>query len=143
MPYIPIVLLFLIWPLYNSNLLSSESFFMRIDHWVNNISMKFNWFFGGAIGKVGGAARGEGVIATIDSYWFLILMSTGVLGISLIIIYLYEKSLGNQQLKIILIGFFFACFFVTITQSMSFLVLFPLLFLKNPDILPNDYKHLL
>ncbi|PWL39843.1 hypothetical protein DKG77_03165 [Flagellimonas aquimarina] len=131
LPYlIPLIFLIAI-PFYNFKLLSLKSIMARFDHWINDLNVKFNLFIGGAIGKVGGAVRGDGFVSTLDSYWLLMLVSTGIIGIVLIILFMKEKAADNQRMKIILISFLCAAFFVTITQSIPFLVLFPLLFIKK------------
>lgn len=126
-------------PLYIYNFLSIKSILMRIQHWTQDIEVKFNWLIGGAIGMVGGAVRGEGFVATLDSYWLLMLFSVGALGILLLMIFLYTKTRNNKNLKIILIAMIFTSFFVTITQSIPFLVLFPLLFLKKECVKTLNY----
>jgi RsiW-degrading membrane proteinase PrsW (M82 family) len=108
---------------------------MRIDNWINNIDTDFNLFFGGSLGKVGAAARGEGFIATLDSYWLLLLMSIGIIGIFLSLLFMYEKAKHKMQTLFFTIAFFIAGFFITLTQSIPFLVLFPLLFIKK--VKPN------
>lgn len=131
LPYsIPILLLLCI-PMYKYNLFSFHSIIMRIEHWLNDIDVNYNWFYGGAFGNVGGAVRGGGFVSILDSYWLLVLTSLGLVGVILIILFMYEKAKNIQMKKVILIAFFFGCFFVTITQSISFIVLFPLIFLNK------------
>src|SRR5690606_29232344 len=127
---IPTIILISI-PLYIFNFLSINSISMRIQHWINDIDVNFNWLIGGAIGKVGGAVRGDGFVATLDSYWLLMLFSVGTIGILLLILFLFIKAKNNKSLKLILLSLFFTSFFITISQSIPFLVLFPLLFLKK------------
>jgi len=111
---------------------------MRIDHWIHDIGVDFNVLFGLGIGEAGGAVRGEGFISTLDNYWLLMLISTGLLGISLLILFFYEKAKGNVKLKYALIGFLFAGLFITLTQGISFLVLFPMMFLKKTESVLNE-----
>ena len=83
---------------------------------------------------MGAAVRGQGFIATIDSYWVYMFLSTGLIGVVLVVLFFYEKSLGSNKLKIACIALLLAGFFVSFNQSISFLVLFPLLFLKRNEI---------
>lgn len=130
---IPAIILISI-PLYIFNFLSINSISMRIQHWIYDIDVNFFWLIGGAIGKVGGAVRGEGFVATLDSYWLLMLFSVGIIGILLLILFLSIKAKNDKSLKLILLSLFFTSFFITISQSIPFLVLFPLLFLKKMSI---------
>lgn len=139
LPYSIPFLLFILFILYRFNLLSVYSILKRIEHWFNDINVDYNLLTGGAFGKVGGAARGQGFVAVLDSYWILMLTSVGVIGIILVILFLLEKTLHNQTNKVILIAFSFACFFVTITQSISFIVLFPLIFLNKHSIYEREH----
>ena len=120
--------------LNKKNILSLESVFMRKDNWFNNINFDYNVLFGGSIGKLGAAVRGQGFIATIDSYWVYMFLSTGLIGVVLVVLFFYEKSLGSNKLKTACIALLLAGFFVSFNQSISFLVLFPLLFLKRNEI---------
>lgn len=137
-PYFIPVFLIVGYFLYAKGVLDLTSLFMRIDHWVNDITVDYNVFLGLSIGEAGGAVRGYGFIATLDNYWLLMLISTGLLGIVLLIIFLYDKSLGSIKLRYALVGFFFAGLFITLTQGVSFLVLFPMLFLKTNNL--NVYQ---
>lgn len=112
------------------NVLSSTSLYYRFYYWANEINVDFNLLYGGAIGNIGGGARGQGFIATIDSYWLFLLLSSGIVGIIFVIIYIYEKSLKTNKSNFILISFFISGFFVSLTQSLVFLCLFPLFFIK-------------
>jgi hypothetical protein len=116
--------------LYQHNVLSLESFFMRLNNWTDNVNVNYNPFFGGALGKLGAAVRGQGFEATIDGYWIYLFLSIGLVGIILIVLFFYEKTFKSNKLIIACISFLFAGFFITITQSIPFLVLFPLLFIK-------------
>lgn len=130
LPYILPVSALIMIPLFKYNILSIVSIRLRIYHWINDIDTNFNFLFGGAFGKVGGAARGEGFVETLDSYWLLLLMSIGLIGVFLSLLFMYEKAIRNRQVLFFTIAFFIAGFFITLTQSIPFLVLFPLLFLK-------------
>ena len=119
--------------LYNKNIFSIKSVFMRIDNWFQNIDAEYNIFFGGAIGKLGAAARGQGFIATMDSYWIYMFLTTGVIGLALTILFFYEKTFKNNSLIIVCIAMALAGLFVSFNQSIPFLVLFPLFFLKRDE----------
>lgn len=126
---IPIIgLIFIVLNYYN--FLSLKSFFIRLDVWFNRIQVDYNLLYGGAIGNLGGAVRGEGMIAVIDSYWLMMLYSAGLLGIILWVTFFYEKAIGSNKVLICCLSLIIAGFFVTFTQAITFLVLFPILFLK-------------
>ena len=124
------LLLMLGFVLSKYDILSLESLYHRFYLWENNTEIEYNSFFGGAIGNVGGGARGQGFISTIDSYWLFMLFSSGIIGISLTILFMYEKSIKTNKFLFILLSFLFAGFFVSLTQSLVFLALFPLLFIR-------------
>lgn len=130
LPFTPIV----IYILYDKGILDLRSLFMRIDHWIEDMPHDFNLLFGGSIGKVGAAVRGEGFHATLDSYWLLMLISVGLVGIFLLLLFVYEKAKGNNKLMYALLGFLVAGLFITFTQGIVFLVLFPLLFIKHSKL---------
>ncbi len=127
---VPILIIFGIM-LSKYDILSLESLYHRLYLWDNKTEVAYNTFFGGAIGNIGGGVRGEGFIATIDSYWLFSLFSSGLLGIALIMLFIYEKSIKTNKSLFIIIAFFIAGFFITLTQSITFLVLFPLLFVRK------------
>lgn len=124
------LLLILGFVLSKYDILSLESLQHRFYLWENNTEIDYNSFFGGAIGNVGGGVRGQGFISTIDSYWLFMLFSSGIIGISLTILFIYEKSIKTNKFLFILLSFLFAGFFVSLTQSLVFLALFPLLFIR-------------
>lgn len=111
-------------------LLSTYSINDRFRLWTNNIKVDFNFYYGGAIGKIGAAVRGRGFIAILDSYWLYLLMSFGIIGITILTLFVYEKTQNKKKMYYVLIGFILAGFFVNLTQSIVLLALFPLLFLK-------------
>ncbi|TXD54234.1 MULTISPECIES: hypothetical protein [unclassified Polaribacter] len=111
------------------NIFSISSLSERIKLWTNNINVEYNLIFGGAIGKVGGAVRDAGFVSVLDSYWLLILLSSGFLGIIISSLFIFEKSKKTNKFLFILLGLSFAGFFVSLTQSIVFLVLFPMLFI--------------
>lgn len=131
LPYILSVAVILCYFLYVKGALDLTSLFIRMDHWINDITVDYNMFFGGGIGEAGGAVRGEGFIATLDNYWLLMIISVGLIGIVLQSFFMYKKVLNNRKTVYALIGFFFAGVFITLTQGISFLVLFPMLFIKK------------
>tara|TARA_B110001450_G_scaffold256035_1_gene285192 strand:+ start:1106 stop:2170 length:1065 start_codon:yes stop_codon:yes gene_type:complete len=112
------------------DILSLDSLKDRFYLWGNKTEIDYNPFFGGAIGNIGGGARGQGFISVIDSYWLFLLFSSGLIGVSLTILFVYEKSIKTNKFIFILISFLFAGFFVSLTQSLVFLALFPLLFIR-------------
>lgn len=123
-----LVILFILFSRYD--IFSTASLYDRLYLWGNNIDVDYNALFGGQIGNVGGGARGEGFIETIDSYWLFLLFSSGLVGIILFIFFIYEKSKKTNKFMFILISFFLAGFLVSLTQSIVFLVLFPMLFIR-------------
>ena len=62
--------------------------------------------------------------------WLFLLFSSGLTGIFLSMLFIYEKSKKTNKFMFILISFFLAGFLVSLTQSIVFLVLFPMLFIK-------------
>jgi hypothetical protein len=117
--------------LAKNNILSTASLYHRVRLWSTQINVDYNFLFGGAIGKVGGGVRGAGgFIETIDSSWFFFLFSSGVIGVVLIILFIIQKTKKNNKFYLILIAFFLSGFLVHLTQSIVFLAMFPLLFIK-------------
>lgn len=114
-------------------LFSFESVLMRIDHWINDMNISYNIFFGGAIGKSGASVRNLGFVSVLDSYWLYMLYSIGIIGILLMFLFFYEKIYGIRKLAIFTISVSIAGIFITLTQAIPFLVLFPMLFLKVID----------
>lgn len=126
---IPLTLLTLFF-LAKSNVLSMTSLYERVRLWSTKTIVDYNVFFGGAIGNVGGGARGQGFIETLDSYWLFLLFSSGLLGILLVMAFLYLKAKNNNKFIFILIAFFLCGFVVNLSQSIVFITIFPLLFLR-------------
>lgn len=124
------VLIFIILFLTKYDIFSMYSLYDRFYLWSNQINVNYNIFYGGAIGKIGGGVRGVGFIDTLDSYWLLMFLSTGFIGVLISSLFVYEKSKKKNKFMFILIAFFLSAFLVNLTQSIVFLVLFPLLFLK-------------
>jgi hypothetical protein len=60
----------------------------------------------------------------------LMIISSGLIGVIISILYIYEKSKKNNRFLFILTAFFLSGFLVNLTQSIVFLVLFPMLFIK-------------
>ena len=112
-------------------LLSIRSVYIRIDHWINDIKVPFNIFYGGAAGKSGAAVRGEGFAAVLDNYYLLMLFSIGIIGIFLMFLFVYEKARWSRNLSIFCISLSFTAIFIVLTHGIPFLVLFPLLFIKK------------
>ena len=126
---IPVIVIFLTLTI-KYDIYSTASLYDRLYLWENSININYNILFGGEIGSVGGGARGEGFIETIDSYWIFLLYSSGLTGIILFMLFIYEKSRKTNKFMFILISFFLAGFLVSLNQSIVFLVLFPMLFIR-------------
>ena len=102
----------------------------RFELWSIDYELEYNYLFGGAIGNVGAGARGEGFIATLDSYWLFLFFSSGIIGVFLALTFILEKSRNTNKFLFTLIAFGIAGFFVNLTQSIVFLAMFPLLFIS-------------
>lgn len=126
---IPILLIFLYF-ISKSDILSTASLLDRFYLWSNKINVDFNYLFGGAAGNIGGAVIGQGFIATIDSYWFFLFLSSGLFGVLLALSFFYEKSLKDNKSIFVLVSFFLSGFFVSFSQSLVILALFPLFFVR-------------
>ena len=127
---IPVFIIAIVF-LAKKNILSTASLYERFHLWSTQVNVDYSLFFGGAIGKIGGGARGTGgFIETLDSSWLFYLFSSGVIGIVLILLFILQKTKNNNKFLFILIGFFLSGFLVHLTQSIVFLALFPLLFIK-------------
>lgn len=131
----PILILIFLY-LTKYNIFSTASLYDRFYLWSNQINVDYNIFYGGAIGNIGGGVRGEGFIETLDSYWLFMFISSGIIGVVISSLFIYEKSKKNNKFFFILIAFFLAGFLVNLTQSIVFLVLFPILFLKITEDIP-------
>lgn len=116
--------------LSNYSILSTTSLLERFELWSIDYELEYNYLFGGAIGNVGGGARGEGFIATLDSYWLFLFFSSGIIGVFLALTFILEKSRNTNKFLFTLIAFGIAGFFVNLTQSIVFLAMFPLLFIS-------------
>lgn len=119
---------------YYLKVFSITSLLMRFDIWANNINVDYNWLFGGSIGEVGGAIRGEGEEAILDNYWLFMLYSTGLLGILIWLIFFFEKAKVSKKKFYFTIGIICSGGFVMLTQAIPFLVMFPLLFANFKDL---------
>ncbi len=126
-PILPLILLYA----YFKNLFNLASLQMRFDLWANQLKeIDFNWVFGGAMGEVGSALDNDSFSAILDSYWLLMLFSTGIIGIILLILFIAEKCSRNSNLSYFCIAFAIGGLLVTLTQSLVFVSMFPLLFLN-------------
>ncbi len=115
-----------------SGLLSLASFWMRIDNWINKVDLDSNILFGGNLANIGTAApEGIGFAATMDSYWLFIYHGLGIVGITIIVTFLLKKLAYTKDNLYFLMGIFVAGLFITYTQSIPFLVFFPLLAIKS------------
>lgn len=119
---------------YYLKVFSIASLLMRFDIWSNNINVDYNWLFGGSIGEVGGAIRGEGEEAILDNYWLFMLYSTGLLGILIWLMFFFEKAKVSKKKFYFTIGIICSGGFVMLTQAIPFLVMFPLLFANFKDL---------
>jgi len=90
--------------------------------------------FGGELGKIGTAVIEGGGPNVLDSYWITTLLSFGILGVILIVSFINNKQSKDIELSVFLIAIALSGFFVTLTQSITFLVMFPLIFLKKDDL---------
>lgn len=127
---LPFIILGLIY-VSQLKLFSIKSVYIRIHHWVNDIEVPFNIFYGGAAGMSGAAVRGKGFAAVLDNYYLLMLFSIGIIGIFFMFVYVYEKARWNRNLSIFCISLSFTAIFIVLTHGIPFLVLFPLLFIKK------------
>ena len=115
-----------------SGLLSLASFWMRIDNWINKVDLDSNILFGGNLANIGTAApEGIGFAATMDSYWLFVFHGLGIIGVVLIILFLFKKIAYTKDNLFFLTGIFVAGIFITYTQSIPFLVFLPLLAIKS------------
>ena len=137
---IPILICLLLY-LNKYGVFSTASLYDRYYLWSTQVNVDYNIFYGGAIGNVGGGVRGDGFVETLDSYWLFMFLSSGLIGVLLSTLFIYEKSNKNKKFLFILIAFLLAGFLVNLTQSIVFLVLFPMLFLKIKEDKPELNKH--
>lgn len=114
-----------------------KSLYMRFDFWNELMEIDFNFIYGGAIGSVGLASAMDGFINVIDNYWLFLIFSIGIIGVVLVIFFFYEKTRYKKDLAFITIAFLISGLFITLTQSLVFLSLYPLLFL-NYRILEDE-----
>lgn len=130
LPFLPILLLVMV----RYRLLDLESLMMRFDFWQSKISVDYNFWYGGAIGEVGGAATTGGFEDTIDNYWLFLLFSLGVFGIILVLTFFYEKLKQKRELIFIMVAVGISGLFVTLTQSLVILCFVPLLFMNYNNL---------
>ncbi len=130
LPFIPVLLFVMV----RYGLLDLKSLMMRLDFWQSRISVDFNFLYGGAIGKVGGAATTGGFEDTIDNYWLFLLFSLGITGIILVLVFFYEKLKRKRELIFIVVATGISGLFVTLTQSLVILCFIPLLFMNYNNL---------
>ena len=119
------------WILFQKKVFSPESLLMRFEFWNDIIHQSdFSWFFGGRIGTVGQASELGWFSKVLDSYWIYLFLSSGIIGIILAFNFFFERVMAYRLLSVVAVGFFVSGLFTTLTQSYSFLLLFPFLFLK-------------
>ena len=126
-----ILMIPIVWMLFRKQVFSTESLMMRFEFWDNIISASdYSWFYGGRIGTIGQASELGWFAQVLDSYWIYLFLSTGLIGIVLVLNFFFERVLSYRLLSVIALGFLVSGLFTTLTQSYSFLLLFPFLFLK-------------
>jgi hypothetical protein len=128
------LIFFFVLVLYNYNIFESESLFIRIEDWGENAKFSSSYLFGGELGKIGTSVIEGGGPNVLDSYWITTLLSFGILGVILIVSFINNKQSKDIELSVFLIAIALSGLFVTLTQSMTFLVMFPLIFLKKDDL---------
>lgn len=115
-----------------AKLLNIRSMEMRVDNWINRVNLDSNPLFGGNLHNIGAAApKGIGFAATMDSYWLFLFHGIGLLGIFLVGYFVLKKMGYSRDTLLFSISVFVGGVFVTFTQSIPFLVLFPLLALRE------------
>lgn len=129
-----LLILFFVVLLYSYNIFEAESLFIRIEDWGKKAKSSSSYLFGGELGKIGTAAIEDDGLSILDSYWLTTLLSFGVLGAILIVSFINNKRRKDIELSVFLIAIALSGFFVTLTQSITFLVMFPLIFLKKDDL---------
>lgn len=129
-----LLILFFVVLLYSYNIFEAESLFIRIEDWGKKAKSSSSYLFGGELGKIGTAAIEDDGLSILDSYWLTTLLSFGVLGAILIVSFIKNKRRKDIELSVFLIAIALSGFFVTLTQSITFLVMFPLIFLKKDDL---------
>jgi len=114
------------------NLFDIRSLWMRIDNWINKIDLNSNVLFGGNLNRIGStAADGSGFESVFDNYWLFLYHGIGLFGIFLVLIFLSKKKFFTNSTFYISISLFISGLFITYTQSIPFLVFFPLLTISN------------
>jgi hypothetical protein len=129
--------LFFVVLLYSYNIFEAESLFIRIEDWGKTAKPVSSYLFGGELGKIGTAVIEADGQSILDSYWLTTFLSFGVLGVILIVSFInskHSKHSKDIELSVFLIAIGLSGFFVTLTQSITFLVMFPLIFLKKDDL---------
>lgn len=128
------LIFFFVLVLYNYNIFEAESLFIRIENWGESAKFSTSYLFGGELGKIGTAVIEGGGPNVLDSYWITTLLSFGILGVILIVSFINNKQSKDIELSVFFIAIALSGFFVTLTQSITFLVMFPLIFLKKDDL---------
>lgn len=128
------LIFFFVIVLYNYNIFEAESLFIRIENWGESAKFSSSYLFGGELGKIGTAVIEGGGPNVLDSYWITTLLSFGILGVILIVSFINNKQSKDIELSVFFIAIALSGFFVTLTQSITFLVMFPLIFLKKDDL---------
>ncbi len=119
------------WILFQKKVFSPESLLMRFEFWNDIIHQSdFSWLYGGRIGTIGQASELGWFSQVLDSYWIYVFLSSGIIGVILTFNFFFERVMAYRLLSVVAVGFFVSGLFTTLTQSYSFLLLFPFLFLK-------------
>jgi hypothetical protein len=127
----PLLVIFVI-GMFKLGLFDVVSLIMRLSLWCSKVNLDSSFLFGGNLNNVGSAApQGAGFLAILDSYWLLLYHGLGALGIVLVLYYFLKRIWYLKSNMFFLIGLIIAGLFVTFTQSIVFLVFFPLLGVHN------------
>lgn len=127
---LPILIAIIVYFVY-SDILDLQSFWMRVNYWSNQLNLSNNPFFGGALNNIGAGNKNFGFASVIDSYWIYLYYGIGLIGISFVLFYLHDKFHFNKKVFFFTFSILISGFFISFNQSIPFLVLFPLLSIKN------------
>ena len=122
---IPIVIV-----LWRYNIFEAESLFIRFKDWGEKLNFNLSYLIGGELGTIGSGVRGESNLETLDSYWITTFLSFGITGVILILFFIKSKMPKDVELSVFMFALALSGFFVTLTQSIVFLVMFPIIFLN-------------
>lgn len=127
----PLIIGALIYAVY-IDLFDVRSLWIRFDNWINRINLNSNILFGGNLDRIGATApEGSGFTSVFDNYWLFLYHGIGLIGIFLILIFLAKKKFFTKSTFYITVSILISGLFITYTQSIPFLVFFPLLTISN------------